>query len=214
MRQEYRLQIRALAGLLKTDVDHASGAAPVWLTTLRPERQMPKVIVTRLLAASVAAAFLASIATATVAQAETCTRPAEKAAFDVVGLKSELMVTAIACQAQDKYNVFVVRFRRDLVSLERVLTSYFARTAGRHATQEHDDYITSLANSESQDGITRGVLFCNEHLSMFDDVMALKDGAALQTYAAGKVLAQPIALVVCPLPPPKKLKKVAAADTK
>ncbi len=164
-----------------------------------------------LLATSLAATFLASLVVTTVASAEPCARATEKAAFNVAGLKSELMVTAITCQAQEKYNSFVARFQRELVSQERALSGYFARTAGRHANQEHDDYITSLANSESQDGIKQGTLFCDQHLSLFDEVLALKDGKDLSTYAAGKELAQPIVLEDCPLPPARKLK---TADSK
>jgi hypothetical protein len=161
-------------------------------------------------ATCLAASFLASLVTTTVAQAEPCARPIEKAAFNVAGLKSELMVTAISCQAQEKYNNFVARFRSELVSEERALSSYFARTAGRHASQEHDDYITSLANSESQDGIKQGTLFCDQHMGLFDEVLALKDGKDLPSYAAGKEVAQPISLVDCPLPPAKKLKTAAS----
>jgi hypothetical protein len=163
-----------------------------------------------LLATCTAATFLASLLTASVAQAEACARAPEKAAFNVAGLKSELMVTAITCQAQEKYNSFVARFQRELVSQERALSAYFARTAGRHASQEHDDYITSLANSESQDGIKQGTLFCDQHLGLFDEVLALKDSKDLSGYAATKEMAQPIALVDCPAPPARKLKTAAS----
>jgi len=160
-----------------------------------------------LFAPCLAASLLAASA---LAWAEPCARPSEKAAFDVAGLKSELMVTAIACQAQEKYNSFVARFRSDLMSQERMLNAYFARTAGRSATRLHDDYITSLANSESEDGIKQGTLFCDQHVTLFDEVMALKDGKDLPGYAAGKSLAQPIALAECPPPPAKKLKTAAS----
>ena len=145
-----------------------------------------------------------------------CMRPAEKAAFVVAGLKSELMVVAIACQLRDKYNGFVGRYRTDLVAQERALSSYFSRTSGHRAQQEHDVYITNLANSQSQDGIREGTLFCNQHLSMFDEVMALKSGGDLAGYAEAKGFAQPIALTECPVSPTRtpRAKKVRTADTK
>ena len=164
-----------------------------------------------LFARCLAATFLASIATSSIAQAEPCARPVEKAAFDVAGLKSELMVTAISCQAEERYNTFVARFRTFLVTHERALNTYFQRTAGRRATQEHDDYITSLANAQSQDGLKQGTLFCNQHIAMFDEVMALKDGKDLSSYAAGKTLTQPIDLSECPAPMPSKKIKTAAS---
>jgi hypothetical protein len=85
--------------------------------------------------------------TAGIAAAEPCARPADLTALDVAGLKSKLMVTAITCNQQDRYNDFVQRFRTDLMAHERALNAYFARLYGGRAQREHDDYITSLANT-------------------------------------------------------------------
>ncbi len=139
-----------------------------------------------------------------------CAKVAEKNAFDVTGLKSQLMVTAISCHAQDKYNAFVMRFRDDLVAQERTLNAYFTRTFGRRATQEHDDYITSLANTVSQNGLKRGTLFCDENVGIFDEVLLLKTGRELPTYAASKSLVQPITLVTCADPTPTKTRTAQA----
>jgi hypothetical protein len=168
------------------------------------------------LSAIVATALLTAAATDTLAQSQPCARGAEKAAFDLAGLKSELMVVAIACQAEDKYNAFVTRFRADLVSGEKGLTSYFARTSRGSVAKAHDDYITTLANAQSQQGIERGTLFCDEHMAMFDEVMARTDGRDLAGYAAGKSLIQPISLTECPAsaaPAPKRAKVIKAAST-
>jgi hypothetical protein len=167
-----------------------------------------------LLSSLVAAALLAGTASQTLAQSQPCMRTAEKAAFDVAGLKSELMVIAIDCQAQERYNAFVMRFRPDLQGSEKGLNTYFSRTARTSREHAHDDYITSLANSQSQDALTRGTLFCDEHIKMFDEVLALKDSQDLVSYATAKPLVQPIDLVECPVPvpAPKKAKiKTAAA---
>jgi hypothetical protein len=159
-----------------------------------------------------AAALLVSTAGQSFAAAPPCMRPAEKAAFDIAGLKSELMVVAIDCQAQSKFNAFVGRFRPDLIGSENGLNSYFKRTARGSAERAHDDYITSLANAQSDNAVSRGTLFCGEHIDMFDKVMALKDSRDLLTYAAGEKLVQPIALVECQAPqaPAKKVKTVSA----
>ena len=131
------------------------------------------------------------------ASAESCARPPERAAFDVVGLKSQLMVTAISCKLEERYNAFVMRYRPDLVKQERTLDSYFGRSFGRRATQEHDDYITSLANSQSQTGIRSGMAFCQQNTGLFDEVMALKNGTELPHLAAMKTLSQPVVVVEC-----------------
>ena len=153
-----------------------------------------------LLSSLLATALLAGTTSATLAQAVPCMRTTEKAAFEVAGLKSELMVIAVDCQVQDRYNAFVLRFRPDLQGSERGLDSYFRRTSHGATQRAHDDYITQLANSQSQDALTRGTLFCGEHVHMFDDVLALKDGKDLLAYADAKPLAQPIDMVECPAP--------------
>ena len=131
------------------------------------------------------------------AVAEPCVRADEKQAFDVAGLKSELMVTAIACQMQNRYNEFIARYRPELQADERALNRYFARSAGRHAEESHDNYITNLANTQSEEGVQQGTLFCQRHLSLFDEVMALKSVRELPAYAQSKSLAQPIGIVEC-----------------
>ncbi len=163
--------------------------------------------------ALVGASLLAGTALVPVAMAESCARPPEKAAFDVAGLKSELMVVAIACQQQDRYNEFVTRFRHDLQTDERALNTYFSRTGGR-AQQRHDDYITNLANTQSEDGIKQGTLFCDQHKTMFDEVMSLKDGKDLPGYATGKGLVQPLVVVECPAAPAVVKKKLRTASDK
>ncbi len=136
-----------------------------------------------------------------IAVAQPCAKPADVSAFDVASLKSKLMVTALTCSQQDRYNDFVLRFRADLMAQERALHAYFARAfGGGHAQQEHDDYITSLANTQSQSGIQQGTLFCQMNVGMFDEVLALPKGADLAHYASGKALVQPIDVVTCPAP--------------
>jgi hypothetical protein len=166
----------------------------------------------RPLLCAVSASLLATTTLAPLALAEPCARGPEKAAFDVAGLKSELMVIAIACQLQDKYNDFIIRFRRDLVAGERAVDNYFARTGHGHAREMHDNYITNLANSQSQDGLKQGTLFCDQHHAMFDEVMQLKDGKELPTYAVSKALAQPIDLSECPAQEPKKKLRTASSQ--
>ncbi|MEE8659694.1 hypothetical protein [Sorlinia euscelidii] len=46
------------------------------------------------------------------------------------GLKSELMVTALSCSAQDRYNAFVTKFRPKLAEEEGRLDRYFRSNYG------------------------------------------------------------------------------------
>jgi hypothetical protein len=135
-----------------------------------------------------------------VANAEPCAKPADKTALDIAGLKSQLMVTALACEARDKYNSFVTRFQRDLMAQEHALVAYFNRVSGRHGQQDHDGYITSLANAQSEVGIHQGTAFCQHSVGLFDEVLALPQNADLGGFAASKQLTQPIDVVVCQTP--------------
>jgi hypothetical protein len=131
------------------------------------------------------------------AMAQSCARPADKSAFDVAGLKSQLMVTAITCEATERYNAFIQRFRPHLLAQEKVLNAYFSRNFGKKGQAAHDDYITSLANSQSQNGLKAGNQFCTQNIAMFDEVMALHSAVELPDYAANKNPNQPITLVAC-----------------
>lgn len=138
----------------------------------------------------------AGLLTAHVAEAQ-CVRPNDYSAFDITALKTKLMVTALTCGADEKYNAFVMKYRPELTSQDKALNSYFTRANARRGRQQHDDYITQLANSQSQTGLRQGSLFCHYNLSTFEEVMALRSGAELTDYAAGKSVAQPIAMAEC-----------------
>jgi hypothetical protein len=148
----------------------------------------------------VVAFALASTMLASAASAAVCTRPAEKSAFDIAGLKSELMVTALACNEQDRYNSFISRYRSDLMQEDRALESYFGRSYGRRARSEHDNYITNLANVQSESGIKLGTGFCGQSVGMFDKVLALHSDKELPAFAASQTIAQPMDLAACPVP--------------
>lgn len=140
--------------------------------------------------------LLAIALTSNVAAAQ-CVRPGDYPAFDVTALKTKLMVTALTCKADEKYNDFVMRYRPELVSQDKALSSFFSRAHGRRARQQQDDYITQLANSQSQIGLTQGSLFCRYNLGTFDEVMALRSGTELTDFAAGKSIAQPVVSTEC-----------------
>ena len=121
-------------------------------------------------------------------------------AFNVQGLKSELMVTALSCSAQDRYNAFVAKFRTVLLNEEDKLNGYFRSTYGRSAQREHDDYITQLANVQSEKGLSAGTIFCQQRLAMFDEVNALDTTEDLANYTDAKDVTQPASFETCAAP--------------
>ena len=125
---------------------------------------------------------------------------ADTEAFNVTGLRSELMVTALSCNEQDKYNAFVAKFHPDLVAEEEALNVYFSRAFGRGAQKAHDDYITQLANVQAEKGLQAGTAFCQQRMSMFDEVNALDTTNDLDGYAHGKDIVQPADFQTCSAP--------------
>lgn len=108
-----------------------------------------------------------------------CTRPAESAAFNVAALKSHLMVTAITCEANDKYNGFITHNRSALVQQEKIVEGYFSRNDKRHWDKTRDDYITQLANAQSQRAMVLGDQFCARSISLLDEAQSPSDLLAL-----------------------------------
>ena len=149
------------------------------------------------MSATLSVLLAAGLLSAGIAAAKPCATPADVTALDVASLKSKLMVTALTCSQQARYNDFVLRFRPDLTAHERTLHAYFVRQAGGRAQREQDDYITSLANTHSQLGIRQGTLFCQRNVGLFTEVLALAKGSDLPGYAASKQLAQPIDVTAC-----------------
>jgi hypothetical protein len=143
----------------------------------------------------------ASLLLGQTARADTCARQPELAAFDVAKLKSQLMVTALACDVRERYNDFVLRFRSDLMAKEHALIGYFDRAFGRRGQQAHDDYITTLANAQSEAGIKQGTSLCQQTVGLFDAVLALPNGADLASFAGSRgELVQAVDLVPCSEP--------------
>ena len=149
----------------------------------------------RLFATFVAAALLApGIASAT------CLKQYEGTAINIAGLKSQLMVTALSCDTRDRYNDFVLTFRPTLQREDTALNTYFLRHYGRSWRSEHDDYITQLANTQSEAGIREGAQFCQANVGLFDQVLALKTPTELLAFANDKPMLQPIDYAVCGVP--------------
>ncbi|MDR3537092.1 MAG: hypothetical protein P4L71_11390 [Acetobacteraceae bacterium] len=125
-----------------------------------------------------------------------CTSPVDQSAFEVQALRSELMVLAMGCHDDDRYNAFMRRFQPDLMANEKAIDAYFKRAYGRSAQTEHDRFVTDLANAISREGTQLGGDFCPRNGAVFAEVMALHSTTELADYAAGKDLV-PNTLDIC-----------------
>jgi hypothetical protein len=146
-----------------------------------------------------AAAFVAVGLASSQAIAQACANAREKAAFDLRALQTHLMVGALSCGMHDRYNAFVTRFQSDLAGAHRHLTGYFNRVHGRSAQRDLNQYITALANAQSQEGIRLGSDFCGRVGPMFDRVMGVRGNADLVAISAEANLPQAYAVRSCDL---------------
>ncbi len=103
-------------------------------------------------------------------------------AFNVIGLKSALMVGALTCKTQDKYDAFMNSFQPHILAQQHVIDAYFKRIANR--TKE-DVFVTSLANDQSITGLGEGAAFCLNNQAEYDAVLSLKTTDQLDAFAAG-----------------------------
>jgi hypothetical protein len=155
----------------------------------------------------------AGLFTSQIAAAQ-CVRPADHAALDVAGLKTQLMVTALTCHVDDRYNAFITKYRPELVAHEKAAGGYFSRIYGRSSKSRQDDYMTQLANSKSQLGLQQGSLFCDRNVGVFDEVMSLRNGTELQEYAAGRTTAAPTVMTACGNAPDRPATRTAARSSR
>lgn len=126
-----------------------------------------------------------------------CLAPQDRSVIEVAALRSELMVLATGCQDDEKYNAFVRRYQPELLGNEKAVDEMFKRKYGRRGQQEHDRFVTDLANAVSSAGSHHfGSDFCAHNGLLFSEVMALHGASELAAYAAGKDLV-PESLEVC-----------------
>jgi hypothetical protein len=104
-------------------------------------------------------------------------------AFNVVGLKSALMVAALSCNQQDKYDIFMTSFQPHILAAQHAVDAYFHKASGSYSGQKMEDsFVTLLANNQSDAGITEGSLFCLNNAAEFDAVLALKTPADIDHF--------------------------------
>lgn len=104
-------------------------------------------------------------------------------AFNVVGLKSALMVAALSCNQQDKYDAFMTSFQPHILAAQHTMDAYFHKASGPYSGQKmEDNFVTLLANNQSDAGITEGSDFCLNNAAEFNAVLALRTSSDLDHF--------------------------------
>lgn len=135
-----------------------------------------------------AAVALTMLSTQPVLAERQCSSISDQSVFEVQALRSELMVLATGCHADEQYNAFIRRYQTDLQANEHAIDAYFQHRYGKSGQTEHDRFVTDLANAISRQGSNLGGDFCPRNGLIFNEVLALQSPAQLVDFAAGKDL--------------------------
>ncbi len=63
-------------------------------------------------------------------------------AFNVIALKSALMVAALTCNQQDQYDQFMNTFQPHVLAEQHMMDAYFRRSSGYNGQAKEDDFVT------------------------------------------------------------------------
>jgi hypothetical protein len=117
----------------------------------------PAVVATLLIALGAAA-----VASARPAAAQVCAGPGDAAAVNARALQTELMVAALTCGEQERYNQFVTRFKSELGEQGRKLRQMYNRAYGGAGEAQLNRMVTRLANEASQRNLADPSGFCTK----------------------------------------------------
>lgn len=79
-----------------------------------------------------------------------CATVAEKQAFDMRAMQSDLMVAALSCNKRDVYNRFMTSYGVSLKDNSRTLRGYFQRVSAGNVESQMNKFVTQLANTSSE----------------------------------------------------------------
>lgn len=135
--------------------------------------------------------------------APACLQPGDSQAFNIVGLKSTLMVAALSCGLSKDYDIFMTRFQPQVQEAQKGMDGFFMRQGGLAGQVLEDDFTTLLANNESDAAVHAGSAFCAQAAKRFAKVAALAGSMDFIAYAGTlKLAVAPGSPVKCPAAPP------------
>jgi hypothetical protein len=139
-----------------------------------------------------------------VSAAPACTSPADQSAYEVLALRTQMILLATKCGRDQDYNKnFIVRFQPELQANERTVLAYFRRLYGGRGQGRKDSFSTELVNVMSQQANAQGAEFCPRAGFIIGEMNTLRSMNELAPYAAVKDLA-PVGMSMCPTAAPRR----------
>jgi hypothetical protein len=115
---------------------------------------------------------------------KSCAAPAEMSALQSRVLLSDLMVSALSCNEQSRYNAFVTKYKSDLGKQGAMLQEFFRKAYGGAGRTHMNRFVTDLANNSSNYSLVHIGLYCEETKKEFDELLAGQPSFA--SYAASQ----------------------------
>lgn len=144
-------------------------------------------------------------AAAPVSAAPACTAVADQSAYEILALRTQMILLATKCGRDQDYNKnFIVRFQPELQANERTVLNYFRKIYGGSGQGRKDSFSTELVNVMSQQANTQGTEFCARAGLIISEMNALTSMSELTDYAAVKDLA-PAGMSMCPVAAPRRV---------
>lgn len=103
-----------------------------------------------------------------------CTQTKERTALEARVLQSELMVAALTCNEQKRYNTFIRQFKPQLISYGKELRGFYEKHFGHQIGQKKlGRLVTKLANRASQRSLVlANADFCLQASNTFDALLS------------------------------------------
>ncbi len=115
--------------------------------------------------------------------ADSCASNNEQQSMNMRALQTELMVAALSCDLQDRYNDFVLRFTAPITAYTHNLTSYFRRNYDNNYESALNRFITQLANKASHISLRQDInVYCDDVEKLFNFVYR-SDIGTISAYA-------------------------------
>jgi len=119
-------------------------------------------------------------------------------ALRAAAVQQRLMVAAFSCQAIDRYNKFVLAYRKDLQVSDQALQRFFRRLNGQTGTADYHSFKTRLANSSSIQSIGDVQGYCANAEATFADALNARN-KSLRIFLADKPAEAESAYAPCPV---------------
>lgn len=105
-----------------------------------------------------------------------CVLDEDETALNARVLQTELMVAALSCDEQQRYNAFVTSYRSQLAAQSASLRAWFRSAYGTAGERELNTFVTRLANDEAKRSANAGERYCASAAALMAETLATDPG--------------------------------------